>query len=75
MIGRELFVQAAPELVEVVKKKKTSKQAIKSTVRKTTKTSWRINEKEEHQEKTDEKPFKDHSQKTTSVEQLFSFLL
>ena len=34
-IGRELIVQAALELVEVVKKKKTSKQSLKSIVRKT----------------------------------------
>ena len=34
-IGRELIVQAAPELVEVVTKKKSPKQAIKSTVQKT----------------------------------------
>ena len=34
-IGRELIVQAAPELVDVVTKKKTPKQAIKSTVQKT----------------------------------------
>ena len=33
-IGRELIVQAAPELVEVVTKKKSPKQAIKSTVQK-----------------------------------------
>ena len=32
---RELIVQAAPELVEVVTKKKSPKQAIKSTVQKT----------------------------------------
>ena len=30
-IGRELIVQAAPELVEVATKKKSPKQAIKST--------------------------------------------
>ena len=36
-IGRELIVQAAPELVEVVTKKKTPKQALKSTVKKTVK--------------------------------------
>ena len=35
IIGRELFVQAAPELVEVVTKKKSLKQAIKLTVQKT----------------------------------------
>ena len=34
-IGRELIVQAAPELVEVVTKKKSPKQALKSTVQKT----------------------------------------
>ena len=34
-IGRELIVQAAPELVDVVTKKKSPKQAIKSTVQKT----------------------------------------
>ena len=34
-IGGELIVQAAPELVEVVTKKKSPKQAIKSTVQKT----------------------------------------
>ena len=34
-IGRELTVQAAPELVEIVTKKKSPKQAIKSTVQKT----------------------------------------
>ena len=34
-IGRELIVQAAHELVEVVTKKKSPKQAIKSTVQKT----------------------------------------
>ena len=34
-IGRELIVQAAPELVEVVTKKNPPKQAIKSTVQKT----------------------------------------
>ena len=75
-IGRELIVQAAPELVEVVAKKKSPKQAIKSTVQKTKKTSWRIiGQKEEHQEKTDKKPFKDHSQKTTPVEKSVSILL
>ena len=34
-IGRELIVQAAPELVDVVTKKTSPKQAIKSTVQKT----------------------------------------
>ena len=34
-IGRELIVQAAPELVDLVTKKKSPKQAIKSTVQKT----------------------------------------
>ena len=34
-IGRELIVQAAPELVEVVTKKKSPKQAVKLTVQKT----------------------------------------
>ena len=34
-IGRELLVQAAPELVEVAKNKKAPKQALKSIVRKT----------------------------------------
>ena len=34
-IGRELIVQAAPELVEVVTKKKSPKQALKSTVQRT----------------------------------------
>ena len=33
--GRELIVQAAPELVEVVTKKKSPKQALKPTVQKT----------------------------------------
>ena len=33
-IERELIVQAAPELVEVVAKKKSPKQAVKSTVQK-----------------------------------------
>ena len=36
-IGRELTVQAAPELVEVKTKKKSPKQAIKLTVQKTVK--------------------------------------
>ena len=34
-IGRELIVQAAPELVDVVTKKKSPKRALKSTVQKT----------------------------------------
>ena len=34
-IGRELIVQAAPELVEVVTTKKSPKQALKSTLQKT----------------------------------------
>ena len=34
-IGRELIVQAAPELVEVVTEKKSPKQLLKSTVQKT----------------------------------------
>ena len=34
-IGRELNVQAPPELVEVVKNKKSPKQALKLTVQKT----------------------------------------
>ena len=33
-IGREIIVQAAPELVEVVTMKKSPKQALKSTVQK-----------------------------------------
>ena len=42
-IGRELIVQAAPELVDVVTKKKSHKQAIKLTVqKKCKKTSGRI---------------------------------
>ena len=41
-IGRELIVQAAPELVEVVTKKKSPKQAIKLTVQNCKKTSGRI---------------------------------
>ena len=36
-LGKELILQAAPELVEVVTKKKTPKQALKSTVKKTVK--------------------------------------
>ena len=35
--GRELFVQAAPEIVDVVAKKKSPKEALKSTVQKTVK--------------------------------------
>ena len=34
-IGRELLVQGAPELVEVATKRKSTKQALKSTVAKT----------------------------------------
>ena len=34
-VGRELIVQAAPELVDVVTKKKSSTQAKRSTVQKT----------------------------------------
>ena len=34
-IGRELLVQGAPELVEVATKRKSAKQALKSTVAKT----------------------------------------
>ena len=34
-IGKELFVQGAPELIDVVTSKKSPKQAIKNTVRKT----------------------------------------
>ena len=41
-IGRELIVQAAPELVEVVTKKKSPKQALKSTVQNCKRTSERI---------------------------------
>ena len=42
-IGNELIVQAAPELVEVVTKTKSPKQALKSTVQKNCKkTSGRI---------------------------------
>ena len=36
-IGRELLVQGAPELIDVVTSKKTPKQAIKNTVKKTVK--------------------------------------
>ena len=36
-IGRELVVQAAPEIVEVVAKKKSPKEALNSTVQKTVK--------------------------------------
>ena len=36
-IGRELFVQAAPEIVDVVARKKRPKEALKSTVQKTIK--------------------------------------
>ena len=36
-IGRELFVQAAPEIVDVVAKKKSPKEALTSTVQKTVK--------------------------------------
>ena len=35
MIGRDLLVQGAPELVEVATKRKSAKQALKSTVAKT----------------------------------------
>ena len=34
-IGKELLLQAAPELIEVASKRKTPKQALKSTVKKT----------------------------------------
>ena len=34
-IGRELLVQGAPELIEFASKKKSAKQALKSTVAKT----------------------------------------
>lgn len=34
-IGRELLMQAAPELIDVVTKKKSAKQAAKNTIRKT----------------------------------------
>ena len=33
-IGRELIAQAAPEIVEIVSKKKTHKEALKSTLKK-----------------------------------------
>lgn len=33
-IGRELLTQAVPELIEVVSKRKTPKQAMRSTVKK-----------------------------------------
>lgn len=36
-IGRELIVQGAPELLDVITKKKTPKQAVKSTIKKTVK--------------------------------------
>ena len=36
-IGRELIAQAAPEIVEIVSKKKTPKEAIKSTLKTTVK--------------------------------------
>ena len=36
-IGRELLVQGAPELLEFATKKKSAKQALKSTVKKTAK--------------------------------------
>ena len=36
-IGKELLLQAAPELIEVATKRKSPKQALKSTVRKTIK--------------------------------------
>ena len=36
-IGRETLLQAAPELIEVATKRKSPKQALKSTVRKTIK--------------------------------------
>ena len=36
-IGRELIAQAAPEIVEIVSKKKTPKEAIKPTLKKTVK--------------------------------------
>ena len=36
-IGKELLVQAAPELINIATKKKTPKQALKSTVKNTIK--------------------------------------
>ena len=36
-IGKELLLQAAPELIEIATKRKSPKQALKSTVRKTIK--------------------------------------
>ena len=36
-IGKELLVQAAPELIKIATKKKTPKQALKSTVKNTIK--------------------------------------
>lgn len=36
-IGKELLVQGAPEILEVITKKKTPKQAVKNTLKKTVK--------------------------------------
>ena len=41
-IGRELLVQGAPELLEFATKKKSAKQALKSTVKKQQKTNRRV---------------------------------
>ena len=75
--GRELIVQAAPELVEVVTKKKSPNQAIKSTVRKSLQkqVGGSLVKKKNIKEKQTKKPFKDHSQKITTVEKSVSILL
>ena len=39
-IGRELISQGAPELVDLVTKKQSAKQALRNTVRKTAKNNW-----------------------------------
>ena len=84
-IGRELFVQAAPVIVDVVTKKKSPKEALKSTVQKTVKkhvcgSRVRIGGvrggnvyKKTETERSCQIP-KNHSEKTTVTEKSVRFL-
>ena len=54
-IGKELLVQAAPELIDIATRKKTPKQALKNTVKNTIKKQVGAGRSKSHEQKTEER--------------------
>ena len=81
-IGKELLVQAAPEIIDIATRKKTPKQALKNTVKNTIKkTSWSWTQQVPYEQKTEDinnnnkkkKNKSSHSKETNSTEKSLHF--